>query len=113
MDVDPAGGLMEGYELKLNSYDLGVDIELADAVQRLRFEHPESQNRRPPRSGKEGVFCAGANIRMLGQASHGHKVNFCKFTNETPDCPSRMRGRTPARPTWPRSAAAPRAAATN
>jgi benzoyl-CoA-dihydrodiol lyase len=82
MDVDPAGGLMEGYELKLNSYDLGVDIELADAVQRLRFEHPEVKTV-VLRSGKEGVFCAGANIRMLGKASHGHKVNFCKFTNET------------------------------
>jgi benzoyl-CoA-dihydrodiol lyase len=82
MDVDPAGGLMDGYELKLNSYDLGVDIELADAVQRLRFEHPEVKAV-VLRSGKEGVFCAGANIRMLGKASHGHKVNFCKFTNET------------------------------
>ena len=82
MDVDPAGGLMEGYELKLNSYDLGVDIELADAVQRLRFEHPEVRTV-VLRSGKPGVFCAGANIRMLGLATHGHKVNFCKFTNET------------------------------
>jgi benzoyl-CoA-dihydrodiol lyase len=82
MDVDPTGGLMDGYELKLNSYDLGVDIELADAVQRLRFEHPEVKAV-VLRSGKQGVFCAGANIRMLGKASHGHKVNFCKFTNET------------------------------
>ena len=82
MDVDPAGGLMDGYELKLNSYDLGVDIELADAVQRLRFEHPEVGTV-VLRSGKESVFCAGANIRMLGKATHGHKVNFCKFTNET------------------------------
>ena len=82
MDVDPAGGLMDGYELKLNSYDLGVDIELADAVQRLRFEHPEVKAV-VLRSGKPEVFCAGANIRMLGTASHGHKVNFCKFTNET------------------------------
>ncbi len=82
MDVDPAGGLFEGYELKLNSYDLGVDIELADAVQRLRFEHPEI-GAVVIRSGKDNVFCAGANIRMLGKASHGHKVNFCKFTNET------------------------------
>ena len=82
MDVDPSGGLFEGYELKLNSYDLGVDIELYDAVQRLRFEHPEV-GAVVMRSGKEGVFCAGANIRMLGRASHGHKVNFCKFTNET------------------------------
>jgi benzoyl-CoA-dihydrodiol lyase len=82
MDVDPAGGLMDGYELKLNSYDLGVDIELADAVQRLRFEHPEVKTV-VLRSAKDNVFCAGANIRMLGKASHGHKVNFCKFTNET------------------------------
>src|SRR5918997_2679812 len=82
MDVDPSAGLFEGYELKLNSYDLGVDIELADAVQRLRFEHPEV-GAVVIRSGKDNVFCAGANIRMLGKASHGHKVNFCKFTNET------------------------------
>ncbi len=82
MDVDAQGGLFEGYELKLNSYDLGVDIELYDAVQRLRFEHPEV-GAVVIRSGKKGVFCAGANIRMLGTASHLHKVNFCKFTNET------------------------------
>jgi benzoyl-CoA-dihydrodiol lyase len=82
MDVDPAGGLFPGYELKLNSYDLGVDIELYDAVQRLRFEHPEVRAV-VLRSGKENVFCAGANIRMLGGATHVHKVNFCKFTNET------------------------------
>jgi benzoyl-CoA-dihydrodiol lyase len=82
MDVDPAGSLFPGCELKLNSYDLGVDIELADAVQRLRFEHPEVRTV-VLRSGKENVFCAGANIRMLSQASHSHKVNFCKFTNET------------------------------
>jgi benzoyl-CoA-dihydrodiol lyase len=82
MDVDPAGGLFPGYELKLNSYDLGVDIELSDAVQRLRFEHPEIRAV-VIRSAKENVFCAGANIRMLGAATHGHKVNFCKFTNET------------------------------
>ena len=82
MDVDPEASLFEGCELKLNSYDLGVDIELADAVQRLRFEHPEVRCV-VLRSGKEGVFCAGANIRMLAKASHGHKVNFCKFTNET------------------------------
>src|SRR5579875_26922 len=69
-------------ELKLNSYDLSVDIELADAVQRLRFEHPEVRAV-ILRSGKDGVFCAGANIRMLAKATHGHKVNFCKFTNET------------------------------
>src|SRR5437899_7210911 len=82
MDVDPAAGLFEGYELKLNSYDLGVDIELADAVQRLRFEHPEVRCV-VIRSGKDNVFCAGANIGALAQASHAHKVNFCKFTNET------------------------------
>jgi len=82
MDVDPSAGLFAGTELKLNSYDLGVDIELADAVQRLRFEHPEVRAV-VLRSGKENVFCAGANIGMLGKASHGHKVNFCKFTNET------------------------------
>ena len=82
MDVDADAGLFDGCELKLNSYDLGVDIELADAVQRLRFEHPEVRCV-VLRSGKEGVFCAGANIRMLAKASHGHKVNFCKFTNET------------------------------
>jgi benzoyl-CoA-dihydrodiol lyase len=82
MDVDPTGGLSDGYELKLNSYDLGVDIELNDAVQRLRFEHPEV-HAVVIKSGKDNVFCAGANIRMLGKATHGHKVNFCKFTNET------------------------------
>ncbi len=82
MDVDEQGGLFDGYELKLNSYDLGVDIELADIVQRLRFEHPEVKAV-VLRSGKEKVFCAGANIRMLGGATHAHKVNFCKFTNET------------------------------
>lgn len=82
MDVDENGGLFDGYQLKLNSYDLGVDIELADAVQRLRFEHPEVKVV-VMQSGKDKVFCAGANIRMLGGASHAHKVNFCKFTNET------------------------------
>src|SRR5512143_1662280 len=82
MDVDPAGGLRPDYELKLNSYDLGVDIELNDAVQRLRFEHPEVQAV-IIKSGKDNVFCAGANIRMLGKSSHQWKVNFCKFTNET------------------------------
>jgi len=81
MDVDPAGGLGD-YELKLNSYDLGVDIELNDAVQRLRFEHPEVRCV-VIKSGKDNVFCAGANIRYLGKATHGDKVNFCKFTNET------------------------------
>ena len=82
MDVDPAGGLSDSYELKLNSYDLAVDIELNDAIQRLRFEHPEVHCV-VIKSGKDNVFCAGANIRMLGKATHGHKVNFCKFTNET------------------------------
>jgi benzoyl-CoA-dihydrodiol lyase len=82
MDVDENGGLFEGYQLKLNSYDLGVDIELADAVQRLRFEHPAVKVV-VIRSGKNRVFCAGANIRMLAGATHAHKVNFCKFTNET------------------------------
>jgi benzoyl-CoA-dihydrodiol lyase len=82
MDVDEKGGLFEGYELKLNSYDLGVDIELADAFERIRFEHPGVRVVQL-RSGKPRVFCAGANIRMLAGASHAHKVNFCKFTNET------------------------------
>jgi benzoyl-CoA-dihydrodiol lyase len=82
LDVDPAGGLFPGTELKLNSYDLGVDIELADAVTRLRFEHPEVRAV-VIRSAKDNVFCAGANIGALARASHMHKVNFCKFTNET------------------------------
>lgn len=82
MDVDENAGLFEGYQLKLNSYDLGVDIELADAVQRLRFEQPQVKVV-VVRSAKNRVFCAGANIRMLAGATHAHKVNFCKFTNET------------------------------
>lgn len=82
MDVDEKGGLFDGYELKLNSYDLGVDIELADVVQRMRFEHPQVKVV-VMQSAKDKVFCAGANIRMLGGAAHSHKVNFCKFTNET------------------------------
>ena len=82
LDVDEKGTLFEGYDLKLNSYDLGVDIELADAIERLRFEHPQVRAV-VLRSGKPRVFCAGANIRMLAGASHAHKVNFCKFTNET------------------------------
>src|SRR5947209_8752420 len=82
MDVDEQGGLVPGYELKLNSYDLGVDIELYDVVQRLRFEHPEIRTV-VLTSGKEKIFCAGANIRMLAGAAHSWKVNFCKFTNET------------------------------
>jgi benzoyl-CoA-dihydrodiol lyase len=82
MDVDERGGLVPGYELKLNSYDLGVDIELYDAVQRLRFEHPEVKTV-VLTSGKDKIFCAGANIRMLAASEHAWKVNFCKFTNET------------------------------
>jgi len=82
MDVQEDGGLEPGYVLKLNSYDLGVDIELYDAVQRLRFEHPEVKTV-VITSAKDRVFCSGANISMLGQSSHAHKVNFCKFTNET------------------------------
>ncbi len=82
MDVAEDGGLVPGYELKMNSYDLGVDIELYDAVQRLRFEHPEVRAV-VLTSGKDRMFCAGANIPMLAQSSHAWKVNFCKFTNET------------------------------
>src|SRR6202789_3660515 len=82
MDVDEQAGLVPGYELKLNSYDLGVDIELYGAGQRLRFEHPEVKTV-VVTSGKEKIFCAGANIRMLAASSHPWKVNFCKFTNET------------------------------
>ncbi|MFT4583655.1 MAG: benzoyl-CoA-dihydrodiol lyase [Gammaproteobacteria bacterium] len=82
LDVDESAGIVPGYELKLNSYDLGVDIELYDSLQRLRFEHPEV-GAVIVTSAKERVFCAGANIKMLGQSSHAHKVNFCKFTNET------------------------------
>jgi len=82
LDVNEDKGLFENYQLKLNSYDLGVDIELDDAVQRLRFEHPQVRTV-VLCSGKDRVFCAGANIRMLAGASHPHKVNFCKFTNET------------------------------
>ena len=82
LDVDEQAGLFEGYELKLNSYDLGVDIELADAIDRLRFEYPQVRVV-VMRSAKPRVFCAGANIRMLAGATHAHKVNFCKFTNET------------------------------
>jgi len=82
MDVAEDGGMVPGYELKLNSYDLGVDIELYDATQRLRFEHPEIKSVIIT-SAKDRVFCAGANIAMLGTSTHAHKVNFCKFTNET------------------------------
>ncbi|MDF2732456.1 MAG: benzoyl-CoA-dihydrodiol lyase, partial [Desertimonas sp.] len=82
MAVTPDAGLGDGYELKLNSYDLAVDIELYDAVQRLRFEHPEV-TAVVLTGGIDRMFCAGANIQMLAGSSHGHKVNFCKFTNET------------------------------
>ena len=82
LDVDEQGGIAGDYALKLNSYDLGVDIELADAVQRLRFEHPQVRAV-VLTSAKERVFSAGANIPMLSRATHGDKVNFCKFTNET------------------------------
>ncbi|MGY1625085.1 2,3-epoxybenzoyl-CoA dihydrolase [Geodermatophilus sp. SYSU D00965] len=82
LDVAEDGGIVPGYELKMNSYDLGVDIELHDAVQRIRFEHPEVRAV-VVTSAKERMFCAGANIRMLAASSHGWKVNFCKFTNET------------------------------
>src|ERR1700732_3970519 len=82
MDVSEDGGIRPGYKLKLNSYDLGVDIELHDALQRIRFEHPEIRAVMIS-SAKPRVFCSGANIYMLGQSSHAWKVNFCKFTNET------------------------------
>src|SRR5215470_10454941 len=82
LQVDEQGGLVPGYELKQNSYDLGVDIELHDAVQRLRFEHPEVRAV-VITGGLDRIFCAGANIRMLAQSEHWWKVNFCKFTNET------------------------------
>src|SRR5579875_1820488 len=82
LEVDPYGALSDDYQLKLNSYDLAVDIELADIVQRLRFEHPEV-GAVVVTGGLERVFCAGANIAMLAAATHSHKVNFCKFTNET------------------------------
>src|SRR5689334_16400565 len=82
MNVDEEGGLREGYKLKLNSYDLGVDIELHDALQRIRFEHPQVRSV-VLTSARERIFCSGANIFMLGLSSHAWKVNFCKFTNET------------------------------
>ena len=82
MDVQEDRPMRPGYPLKTNSYDLGVDIELADAVQRLRFEHPEVRVL-VIASGKERIFCSGANIYMLGSSSHAFKVNFCKYTNET------------------------------
>ena len=82
MDVQEDGGIRPGYKLKLNSYDLGVDIELHDIVQRIRFEYPEVRAV-VITSAKNRIFCSGANIYMLGQSSHAWKVNFCKFTNET------------------------------
>ena len=82
MAVTPDAGLLDDYELKLNSYDLSVDIELYDVVQRMRFEHPEVKAV-VVTGGIDKVFCAGANIQMLAGSTHGHKVNFCKFTNET------------------------------
>src|SRR5262245_22296013 len=81
LDIVEDQPMRPGYELKLNSYDLGVDIELADAVQRLRFEHPEAKAV-VVTSAQPRIFCAGANIYMLGSSTHGFKVNFCKFTNE-------------------------------
>jgi len=109
MDVDEKSALFEGYDLKLNSYDLGVDIELADAIERLRFEHPGVRVLLL-RSAKPRVFSAGANIRMLAGASHAHKVNFCKFPMR-PATASRISARIPAsnrsaRSTAPRPAAA-------
>src|SRR5580693_5068154 len=82
MDVEEGGGIRPGYKLKLNSYDLGVDIELHDALQRIRFEHPQTRTV-VLTSAKDRIFCSGANIFMLGLSSHAWKVNFCKFTNET------------------------------
>ncbi|MCE7002970.1 2,3-epoxybenzoyl-CoA dihydrolase [Kibdelosporangium philippinense] len=93
LDVDETGGIVPGYELKLNSYDLGVDIELYDATQRLRFEHPEVRTV-VVTSGKDKVFCAGANIRMLAASAHEWKVNFCKFTNETRNAMEDSAGQT-------------------
>src|SRR5205809_1763633 len=82
MDVQEDAGLSSEYKLKLNSYDLGVDIELADAIQRIRFEHPEVKALQVT-SSKDRIFCSGANIYMLGSSTHAFKVNFCKYTNET------------------------------
>src|SRR4029078_4961862 len=82
LDIDEDAGIRPGYKLKLNSYDLGVDIELHDAIQRIRFEHPEVRTV-VLTSAKDRIFCSGANIYMLGHSSHAWKVNFCKFTNET------------------------------
>ena len=92
---------MPGYKLKLNSYDLGVDIELADALNRIRFEHPEVKSV-VITSGKSRMFCSGANIYMLGHSSHAWKVNFCKFTNETRNGIEDARASTPASSSSPR-----------
>jgi len=82
LNINEDGGIKPGYKLKLNSYDLGVDMELHDALQRIRFEHPEVRTV-VVTSGKDRIFCSGANIFMLGLSTHAWKVNFCKFTNET------------------------------
>src|SRR6186713_720992 len=82
LDINEDGGIKSGYKLKLNSYDLGVDIELHDAINRVRFEHPQVKVV-VFESGKDKIWCSGANIYMLGLSTHGWKVNFCKFTNET------------------------------
>jgi benzoyl-CoA-dihydrodiol lyase len=82
LDINEDGGIKPGYKLKLNSYDLGVDIELHDAINRIRFEHPAVKVV-VFESGKEKIWCSGANIYMLGLSTHGWKVNFCKFTNKT------------------------------
>jgi benzoyl-CoA-dihydrodiol lyase len=111
MSVDPEAPFAEGYELKLNSYDLGVDIELCDAIQRLRFEHPEVQVLEVT-SGTERVFCAGANIRMLASSTHPFKVNFCKYTNETRIGLEDLRRTAASRPSAPSTVPA-RAAATS
>ena len=112
MDVAEDAGLRADYALKLNSYDLGVDIELADAIQRLRFEHPEVRAV-VIRSAKDRIFCAGANIFMLAGSSHGHKVNFCKFTNETRNGDRGRAARTRGSSSWRRSTGSAPAAATN
>ena len=111
LDVDEDGGIKPGYKLKLNSYDLGVDIELHDALNRVRFEHPGVKVV-VFESGKEKIWCSGANIYMLGLSTHAWKVNFCKFTNETRnglEDSSRSSGLSSSR----RSTARARAAATS
>ena len=91
LDINEDGGIKPGYKLKLNSYDLGVDMELHDALQRVRFEHPEVRSV-VVTSGKDRIFCSGANIFMLGLSTHAWKVNFCKFPNETSDDCASPRG---------------------